>query len=156
MNVSQFPNYCFELRDTIPRKATNRIVFKAKLNLNVIHSKMSLTTHTNNTPQSWLEWFQSRESGKTIDKNHQEELFATFNSNISKINCIDAVIKHNETVYLHKASFGQGNVIVFHHLTSAGGTIYDQNGRTYGFIQGLGNKTAVAMTPDGLPASVIN
>ena len=100
------------------------------------------------TTKSWSDWFQSRESGLLIDQSNQERLFSTFNANVSKIDCIDAVSNHNETAFLSKASFGEGTVTVFHHLTSVGGTIYDTNAKSYGFIQGLGKSTANIMTPD--------
>jgi hypothetical protein len=103
----------------------------------------------NDKIDSWTEWFQSRESGKEIDMSNQETLFNTFNSTVSKSNCIEAVVNHDETAFLHTASFGRGNVAVFHHLTVVGQNIYNRNGTIeYGFIQGLGKDTAISMTPD--------
>ena len=110
---------------------------------------MNQTNTDNNNVNSWTEWFQSRESGTEIDKSNQETLFDTFKSTVSKSNCIDAVVNHDEKAFLHAASFGKGNVAVFHHLTVVGRNIYNRNNDTkYGFIQGLGNDSAVAMTPD--------
>ena len=107
------------------------------------------TTPDNNTTKSWLDWFQSRDSGVLIDQSNQKHLFSTFNSSVSKIDCIDAIWKHNETAFLMKASFGEGTVTFFHYLTSVGGTIYDTtSGKNYGFIQGLGKSTVIAMTPE--------
>jgi hypothetical protein len=102
----------------------------------------------NNTTKSWLEWFKSRESGVLIDKSNQERLFSTFNSSVSKIDCIEAVSQHDETVFLTKANFEQCTVSIFHHLISVGGTIYDTNDKLYGFIQGLGKSTTSSMTPN--------
>ena len=110
---------------------------------------MNQTNANNDKINSWMEWFQSKDSGKEIDKANQETLFETFNSSVSKSNCIDAVVNHDETAFLHVASFGRGNVAVFHHLTVVGRNIYNQNSITeYGFIQGLGNESSVSMTPD--------
>ena len=110
---------------------------------------MNQTNANNDKINSWMEWFQSKDSGKEIDKANQETLFETFNSSVSKLNCIDAVVNHDETAFLHVASFGRGNVAVFHHLTVVGRNIYNQNSITeYGFIQGLGNESSVSMTPD--------
>ena len=71
-----------------------------------------------------------------------------FSSNILKIDCIDAGMQHNETAFLHKASFGEMNITIFHHLVTAGETIYNNHRKAYGFIQGLRSTTASAMTPD--------
>ena len=109
---------------------------------------MTSTTIITTKTDSWLDWFKSRESGTTINQSNQEKLFSTFSSNISKIDCLNSVMQHGETSFLHKASFGERNVTIFHHLVSAGGTIYDSQGKAYGFIQGLGYSTASAMTPD--------
>ena len=57
---------------------------------------------SNNTNKSWLEWLTYRESGVLIDQSNQEGLFAAFNANISKTDCIKAVLKHNKTVFLQK------------------------------------------------------
>ena len=46
-------------------------------------------------------------------------------------------------------SFGEMNITIFHHLVvAAGGTIYNNHGKAYRFIQGLGSTTASAMTLD--------
>jgi hypothetical protein len=108
----------------------------------------ALTQGNNTTNKCWCDWFKSRESAKLIDQSNQERLFSTFNSTVSTNDCIEAVLSHNETVFLSKASFGVGKVSVFHHLTAVGGTIYNTNSKTYGFIQGLGKSTAISMTPD--------
>ena len=106
------------------------------------------TTRNNNEIKSWFDWFQSRESVTRINQSNQETLFDTFNATVSKIDCIEAVLKHNETAYIHKASFGEGSINIFHHLHAVGGTIYDPNGKEYGFIQGIGKDTAFPMKPD--------
>jgi hypothetical protein len=67
---------------------------------------------------------------------------------VSKSDSIEAVIDHDETTYLHKASFGEGKVTIFHHLKAVGGTIYDVTGKDYGFIQGVGQATATFLKPD--------
>jgi hypothetical protein len=110
---------------------------------------MNQMSSENDKPSSWTEWFKTRKSGQDIDKSNQEALFETFNSTVSKSTCIDAVVNHDETAFLHAASFGQGNVAIFHHLIVVGRNIYDRNStKEYGFIQGLGSESAVAMTPD--------
>ena len=109
----------------------------------------SANTPSNNASiTTWLDWFQSRESGTKINQAHQEKLFTTFNSTVSKSDSIEAVIDHDETAYLQKASFGVGNITIFHHLKAVGGTIYDPNAKDFGFIQGLGKETAIILKPD--------
>lgn len=107
-----------------------------------------MSSNTSSSNNTWLAWFQSRESASLIDKSNQEKLFSTFQSTVSESECIDAILKHEETAYLQKVSFGEGRVNLFHHLIAVGGTIYDASTKEYGFIQGLGRSTAVAMTPD--------
>ena len=36
---------------------------------------------------------------------------------------------------------------IFHHLIKVGDTLYDQNAKEFGFIQGFGITTAVIMSP---------
>ena len=103
------------------------------------------TTNNNTSIDSWLDWFQSRDSYIVISQSDQEKLFMSFSPNILKINCIDAVMQHNETAFLQKASFGEMNITIFHHLVAAGGTIYDNHGKAYEFIQGLRSTTASPM-----------
>ena len=83
-----------------------------------------------------------------INKSNQEKLFSTFDSSVSKSNCIDSILTHSDTVYLHKVNFGAKMIGVFHHLVATGGTIYDSNSKQYGFIQGVGKHTVSMMTPD--------
>jgi hypothetical protein len=110
---------------------------------------MTSTLSTNRKAQtSWKEWFLSRDSAAIINKSNQEKLFSTFNSTISNSKCIESLIQHEETVFLHKVNFGEKKVNTFHHLTSVGGTIYDSTEKEYGFIQGIGETTATSMTTD--------
>ena len=37
---------------------------------------------------------------------------------------------------------------IFHHLIKVGDTLYDQNSKEFGFIQGFGSSTALIMSPD--------
>ena len=102
----------------------------------------------NDSIVDWLSWFQSRDSVDLINKQNQESLFTTFDIAVSNSNCIDEIISHNETVFLQKTNFGEGRISLFHHLTTVGGTIYDAESKSYGFIQGVGRTTATALTPD--------
>jgi hypothetical protein len=104
---------------------------------------------TDNTSiKTWQDWFNSRGSGKIINKSNQEKLFSTFNLTISKLDCIKAIIQHEETVFLYKVNFGTNKVNMFHHLMSVGGTIYNTSPKDYGFIEGIGKSTSLTMTPD--------
>ena len=76
----------------------------------------------------WLDWFKSRDSSKVINQSNLENLFATFAASVEKLECIDEVMKHEEIVFLQKASFGEDMVTVFHHLKSVGGELYDSGG----------------------------
>eukprot|EP00957_Ditylum_brightwellii_P038009 2874735-Ditylum_brightwellii.AAC.1 len=106
-----------------------------------------MTTDTNNN-KNWIDWLESRESAKLINQSQLGRLFDTFNASVSKEKSIEAIVKHTETAYMFKANFGDKRVNTFHHLTAVGGTMYDQGNTEYGFIQGLGEASAVAMTPD--------
>ena len=99
------------------------------------------------TYDSWQKWFDSRDSAKTINKNHQTELFQAFNANEVADKITEEIIQHEETAFLFKINFGDANVNIFHHLKKIGGTIY-QPTVAYGFIQGVGKTTAWTMTPD--------
>ena len=107
-----------------------------------------MNSSSSNSSNSWLSWFNSRESASAINKKNLEKLFSTFNYEISKSDCIEMLINHNETVFLNKTNFGSKNVSIFHHLVSVGGTIYDTEGKKFGLIQGVGKLTATKMTPD--------
>ena len=84
----------------------------------------------------------------SINKKNQEKLFSTFNFEVSKSVCLDAILDHNETSFLYKANFGSSKVGIFHHLVSTGGTIYDTEEKQFGFIQGVSKVTALKVTPD--------
>ena len=99
------------------------------------------------TYASWQEWFDSRNSAETINKNHQAELFEAFNADESADKITEEIIQHEETAFLFKVNFGEANVNIFHHLKKIGGTTYHPT-VAYGFIQGVGKSTAWTMTPD--------
>ena len=84
----------------------------------------------------------------TINKSKQEKLFSSFNASLSETDCIEALVNHKETVFLHKLNFGSKQVNMFHHLTAAGGTVYKSDKKEFGFIQGVGGSTLTYMTPD--------
>ena len=107
---------------------------------------MSSTTTT--ASLAWVNWFNSRESGTSINKKHQEKLFSTFNFEVSDSKCLDLILEHQETAFLYKANFGTSTVGILHHLVAAGGTIYDSVEKQFGFIQGVGKSTASKMTPE--------
>ena len=96
----------------------------------------------------WISWFQGRESASAINKAHQEQLFKTFDASVSETDCLLEILKHEETVYIHKVNFGSGNVALFHHLVEVGGTLYDSGSKDYGFIQGLRKLSATFLKPD--------
>ena len=83
-----------------------------------------------------------------VNKQHQESLFKTFDNSVRKKECIEAVIQHNKTVFIHRSCVGEKKVVLFHHLTKIGGSIYDTSSVKYGFIHGLGSTTAFPMIPD--------
>ena len=97
---------------------------------------------------SWLSWFKSRKSFDVVNKQHQESLFKNFDHTVKKKDCIEAMIQHNETVFIHRSCVGEKKVVLFHHLTKVGGSIYDTSSVKYGFIHGLGSTTAFPMIPD--------
>ena len=98
--------------------------------------------------RAWLTWFNSRESAEVINKKNQEKLFSTFNCEISKSDCIDSLLNHHGSIFLYKVNFGEKKVDLFHHLVSVGGTIYDNESKQFGFVQGVGDVGATNMTPD--------
>ena len=97
---------------------------------------------------SWLSWFKSRKSFDVINKQHQESLFKTFDHSIRKKESIEALVKHNETVFIHKSCVGDKKVVLFHHLSTVGGSLYEASSIKYGFIHGLGSATAFPIIPD--------
>ena len=102
----------------------------------------------NAVSKDWLSWFDSRESASAINKSRQDKLFSTFDHSISKSNCIDLILNHQQTTFLHKANFGEKKISIFHHLQVSGGTVYDTTAKTFGFIQGIRKDTLITMTPD--------
>ena len=100
------------------------------------------------TADNWTEWFKSRPSSSMIDKENQERLFSNVDASVSKSNCLDAILTHEETVFLHKVNFGEKKVVLFHHLVVVGDTAYDSATKEFGMIQGIGKGTATKMTPD--------
>ena len=97
--------------------------------------------------KDWLSWFNSRDSAITINKSQQETLFKTFDYSVNDDELIVAIGNHEETAFLHKVNVGNHRVAIFHHLTVAGGTIYDNGAKEFGFLQGLDIDCNV-MTPD--------
>jgi hypothetical protein len=109
---------------------------------------MQTTTDiTNNYPSSWLEWFNTRESSITIDKEKQEQLLSKFDFSKSTEECKQSLLLHDETVFLFKENFGDSKVNTFHHLSEVGGTVYDQLVH-FGSIQGVDKDVAAVVTPD--------
>ena len=74
---------------------------------------------------------------RVINRSNQDKRFETFNGN-----------KYQETAHLQRASFGVRKINIFHHLIEVGDTLYDQNEKEFGFIQGFSILTAVIMSPD--------
>ena len=98
---------------------------------------------------NWLNWFKGRESSIFIDKANQGKLQSTFDSTVAAPTLLEAVLKHDEIVFLQKVQLGARKVALFHNLVEVGGTIYDTEGsKEYGFIQGVGEGLVGIMTPD--------
>ena len=98
--------------------------------------------------QNWLSWFKSRESANTINKTQQERLFKTFDATVNGDDMVNQIEQHEEMTFLHKVNFGEHKVAIFHHLKAAGGTIYDNGTKEYGFFHGLSEEDTIIMTPD--------
>ena len=105
-------------------------------------------TSSNKATESWLDWFVGREISEVINKSNQEKHFETFNATVSTIDFIKAMFQYQETAHLQRESFGVRKINIFHHLIKVGDTLYDQNTKEFGFIQGLGSSTAVIMSLD--------
>lgn len=110
-------------------------------------SSNAITTATK-AKQNWIQWFSTRPSATTINQSHQEKLFQTFDASVANDESLKRVVKHVETCFLHKVNFGAGRISIFHHLVEVGGTIYDSSNPELGFLQGIGHKNAIMMTPD--------
>lgn len=109
-------------------------------------SSLVLSTSSNDL---WLDWFISRESYEIINKGHLESLFKTFDASVDKAECIERIVQHEETVFIHKSHFGTGKVVLFHHLKSCVGNFYeDNNKKEYSFFHGVGKATCTLMVPD--------
>ena len=98
--------------------------------------------------KTWLDWFGARESADLINKQSQEKLFQTFNYAVDEDATIEALLLHDETVFIHKSCVGLKRVALFHHLVKVGGSIYDSSGVKFGAIYGLGESTSFPMIPD--------
>ena len=98
--------------------------------------------------QNWLTWFDTRDSATMINKSNQEQLLKKFDSAKSESDVLEALLKHEETVYIHKVPIGERRIATFHHLVEVGGTIYTPTAKEYGMIQGLGDNQAQFSTPD--------
>ena len=57
------------------------------------------------------------------------------------------MVQYQETDHLQRASFGVSKINIFHQLIEVGDTLYEQNAKEFGFIQGFGVSTAVIMSP---------
>ena len=64
------------------------------------------TVTTRNPCDSWIKWFNSRDSVEVINKAHPENLFKSFDSSIDEKGCIKAMLSNPESIFLHKVSFG--------------------------------------------------
>ena len=110
---------------------------------------MSITTPIAPTTDSWLKWFHLRDSFDIINTSHLKKLFEAFNHSLSQQECISALSEHPESTFLHKANFGTGRVVIFHHLTFVSGTFYDSDDeKVFGFIHGVDKSILTARTPD--------
>ena len=99
-----------------------------------------MAVSSSSTSNDWVSWFESRDTVTLINKKHQEKLFLSFNCEISKSDCIDAMLNNNEITFLQKVNLGSKKVSLFHHLVAVGGTICDSESKQYGFIQGVASQ----------------
>lgn len=79
-------------------------------------SSSTAVTGSNESPKDWLSWFDSHQSAVKINKSKQEKIFSSFDALVPEADCIDLIMNHNETVFLHKLNFGSKQVNIFHHL----------------------------------------
>ena len=111
-------------------------------------SSATTTAIASRAKSSWLTWFHTRDSSIAINKSSQEQLLTTFDSSVDPPTVIETILKHEETVYLHKVLLGTRRITMFHNLIEMGGTLYDTGDKEYGFIQGIGDTTASPMILD--------
>ena len=111
-------------------------------------TSVNTTTTAAKANSNWLLWFKSRDSAIQVNKQHQDTLIKTFDASIDPDTILGVVAKHEETVFLHKVNVGTSRIALFHHLTEVGGTVYDAGAKDYGFIQNVGEDSAIRMTPD--------
>ena len=111
-------------------------------------TSVNTTTTAAQANSNWLLWFKSRDSAIQVNKQHQDTLIKTFDASIDPDTILGVVAKHEETVFLHKVNVGTSRIALFHHLTEVGGTVYDAGAKDYGFIQNVGEDSAIRMTPD--------
>ena len=95
---------------------------------------------------SWKDWFLSRESSTSLDKENMDQLFSAFDPSLSANDCKAAVQKHEETVFMAKLSLN-GGLNLLHHFKEVGGTLYDKE-KEAGVIIGVSQSIATTMTPD--------
>ena len=106
-----------------------------------------MSNNVANKPNSWLEWFQSRESAPKIDDSMKKVLFETFDASKSEENIKTSLLNHKETVYMLKQNFGKNKLNIFHHLEAVGGNIY-QTDEHFGAIQGVEKDVTCVVTID--------
>jgi hypothetical protein len=97
------------------------------------------------TKDSWIDWFNLRQSADFVNKQAQEELFRAFNATQDADECRRTLHDHQEVMFLFKETF-EDQMNVFHHVIGLGGTVYD-NQMEFGFIQGVEHDSFTFMTP---------
>ena len=96
-------------------------------------------------PDSWKEWFLSRDSASHINKNNLSDLLKTFNHSLTSDQCKSKLQVYNESVFLFCQNFGEDKLGMFHHFNTIGGTLYSKK-EEVAFIQGIGENTSSTMT----------
>ena len=95
----------------------------------------------------WGKWMMSNESAELINKQHQEELFKSFDASASKEECSRRFLDNQEIVFLFKGNFGDMPLNMFHHVKASGGTIHEPTVKI-GFIQGIDRELTSVQMPD--------
>ena len=109
-------------------------------------------SHTSGAQQTalqptWKAWFNSRDSANIINTKAQEKLIQTLKSSLTKEECAKAVEVHQQTAFLYHDAFGEKRVSLFHHFTTIGGTVYEEE-TSSGFIKGIEEGLTLNMMPD--------
>ena len=96
---------------------------------------------------SWVEYFDSKDSSSAINKKKLSELFQAFDHSFSSSEMAGKLEKSNQTVFLAKLSIN-GGLQLFHNFLQAGDPLYSDDSTHSGLIVGMQRATSTGMTPD--------